>query len=67
MARHSLADGKVVRALKSVCLNESNTDTSCIKDCVLVDTDTVSLGGHGTHVVSIAAGRKRRPMGPTTT
>jgi hypothetical protein len=41
--------------VKSVCLNESNTDTHCVKDCVLVDTDTVSLGGHGTYVVSIAA------------
>jgi len=50
--------GKVVRALKSTCLDESNTDTSCIKDVPTgVDTDTLSLGGHGSHVYSIAAGR----------
>ncbi|PZS23113.1 MAG: peptidase S8 [Pseudonocardiales bacterium] len=54
----AFADGKVVRALKSVCLDESNTDTNCITDVPTgVDTDTLSLGGHGTHVSSIAAGR----------
>lgn len=54
----AFADGKVVRALKSVCLDDSNTDTNCIKDAPRgVDTDTLSLGGHGTHVASIAAGR----------
>jgi serine protease AprX len=50
--------GKVVRELKSVCLDESNTNTNCIMDVPRgVDTDTVSLGGHGSHVSSIAAGR----------
>jgi serine protease AprX len=50
--------GKVVRSLKSVCLDESNPDTSCVVDVpTSVDTDTASLGGHGTHVASIAAGR----------
>ncbi len=54
----AFAGGKVVRSLKSVCLDESNTDTKCIMDVPAgVDTDTVSLGGHGSHVSSIAAGR----------
>jgi serine protease AprX len=54
----AFAGGKVVRSLKSVCLDESNTDTNCIMDVpISVDTDTLSLGGHGSHVASIAAGR----------
>jgi serine protease AprX len=54
----AFADGKVVRSLKSVCPDESNTETSCVMDVPSgVDTDTLSLGGHGTHVSSIAAGR----------
>ncbi|MGB8962431.1 MAG: S8 family serine peptidase [Pseudonocardiaceae bacterium] len=54
----AFADGKVVRELKSTCLDESNTDPSCIVDVPRgIDTDTLSLGGHGTHVSSIAAGR----------
>lgn len=49
--------GKVVRNLKSLCLDESSTDTSCVVDVPNnVDTDTASLGGHGTHVNGIAAG-----------
>jgi len=48
----------VVANLKSVCLVESDTGT----DCVLrvpgsLDTDTVSGGGHGTHVSGTVAGR----------
>jgi len=54
----AFAGGKVVRSLKSVCLDESSTDTSCIMDVPRgLDSDTVSLGGHGSHVSSIAAGR----------
>ncbi|MBV9161560.1 MAG: S8 family serine peptidase [Pseudonocardiales bacterium] len=54
----AFAGGKVVRSLKSVCLDESNTDTNCLMDVPTgVDTDTLSLGGHGSHVSSIAAGR----------
>jgi serine protease AprX len=54
----AFAGGKVVQSLKSVCLDESSTDTSCVVSVpTTVDTDTLSLGGHGTHVSSIAAGR----------
>ena len=52
----------VVRSLKSVCLDESTQSTSCILDVpTAVDADTLSGGGHGTHVNGIVAGR------PTTT
>ncbi|TNC22381.1 S8 family peptidase [Amycolatopsis alkalitolerans] len=46
---------RVVRSMKSLCSN--GTDTSCIVNVpTSVDTDTTSLGGHGTHVAGIAAG-----------
>ena len=54
------ADGSsaVVANLKSVCLDESTTTTSCVvRVPTAVDTDTVSGGGHGTHVNGIVAGR----------
>jgi subtilisin family serine protease len=55
----SFAGGKVVRNLKSLCLDESSTATNCVMDVPNnVDTDLLSLGGHGSHVASIAAGRK---------
>ncbi|MGH3826135.1 MAG: S8 family serine peptidase, partial [Pseudonocardiaceae bacterium] len=54
----AFAGGKVVRSLKSLCLDDSSTDSSCIMDVPRdLDTDALSLGGHGTHVSSIAAGR----------
>lgn len=54
----AFADGKVVQSLKSVCLDEASTETGCVMSVpTTVDTDTLSLGGHGTHVASIAAGR----------
>lgn len=50
--------GKVVQSLKSLCLDESSIDTGCLTPVpTAVDTDTLALGGHGTHVASIAAGR----------
>lgn len=53
----AFAGGKVVRSLKSLCLDESSTDTNCVTAVpTFLDTDTLSVGGHGTHVASIAAG-----------
>ncbi|SDP66018.1 serine protease AprX [Klenkia soli] len=54
------ADGTdaVVASLKSVCLDESTTTTDCVVPVpTIVDTDTLSGGGHGTHVNGIVAGR----------
>jgi serine protease AprX len=53
------ADGKtrVVRSLKGVCLTEDPPTSSCLLDVpTIVDTDLLSVGGHGTHVNGIAAG-----------
>jgi subtilisin family serine protease len=56
----SNADGSsaVVANLKSICLDESTTTTDCVvRVPAAVDTDTLSVGGHGTHVNGIVAGR----------
>ncbi|MGY2127909.1 S8 family serine peptidase [Blastococcus sp. SYSU DS0617] len=54
------ADGSsaVVANLKSLCLVEATTNPDCVvRVPKVVDTDTLSLGGHGTHVSGIVAGR----------
>ncbi len=54
------ADGSsaVVANLKSLCLVEATPSTDCVvRVPSVVDTDTLSLGGHGTHVSGIVAGR----------
>ncbi|WP_019819231.1 S8 family serine peptidase [Saccharomonospora saliphila] len=54
--RDSDGGTRVMRNLKSLCLQES-TGTDCVVDVpTSLDTDTLSLGGHGTHVTGIAAG-----------
>jgi serine protease AprX len=53
------ADGKtrVVRSLKGVCLSEEDPTANCLIDVpTFLDTDLLSVGGHGTHVNGIAAG-----------
>ncbi|SOC52214.1 serine protease AprX [Blastococcus aggregatus] len=54
------ADGRsaVVANLKSLCLVEATPTPDCVvRVPSVVDTDTLSLGGHGTHVSGIVAGR----------
>ncbi|MFI6100289.1 S8 family peptidase [Lentzea sp. NPDC051213] len=59
----SFAGGKIVRNLKSLCLDGS-TQTNCIVPVPnFVDTDTTSLGGHGTHVTGIAIGNDVQTTG----
>ncbi len=52
------ADGtsKVVRNLKSACLFVNLGTDACFVDVPGNDSDSPSLGGHGTHVAGIAAG-----------
>ncbi|ASR34808.1 peptidase S8 [Prauserella marina] len=48
-------NGRVVANLKSLCVLGSGTE--CVTRVPnVVDTDTLSVGGHGTHVTGIAAG-----------
>jgi serine protease AprX len=54
------ADGAsaVIANLKSICLDESNSTPDCVVPVPSsLDTDTISGGGHGTHVNGIVAGR----------
>ena len=53
------ADGSsaVVRNMKSICNAVVNLGPACFLDVPTNDSDTVSLGGHGTHVAGIVAGR----------
>src|SRR6185437_15683327 len=56
--QNSDGSSAVVASYKSTCLDESNTSSSCVLEVPNgIDTDTVSGGGHGTHVNGIVAGR----------
>jgi serine protease AprX len=56
--RNEDGSSAVVANLKSVCLLESNTTPDCVVPVPgVVDTDTISGGGHGTHVNGIVGGR----------
>jgi subtilisin family serine protease len=56
--RNEDGSSAVVANLKSVCLDESTTSTDCVVEVPgIVDTDTISGGGHGTHVSGIVGGR----------
>src|SRR5690606_21928803 len=54
---HPYLRGGVAANLKSVC--DPLTETLChvLKLPTFIDTDTLSVGGHGTHVSGIAVGR----------
>lgn len=48
----------VVANLKSLCLVEASTSPDCVVPVpAAVDTDTLAVGGHGTHVSGIVGGR----------
>src|SRR3954453_19512768 len=56
--QNSDGSSAVVASYKSVCLDESNTSSDCVVQVPnSLDTDTISGGGHGTHVNGIVAGR----------
>ncbi len=59
----SFGGGKIVRNLKSLCL-DGTQDTGCIVTVPnFLDTDTTALGGHGTHVTGIAIGNDVQTTG----
>jgi subtilisin family serine protease len=65
--RETDGSSAVVANLKSLCLDESTTGTDCVvKVPNFVDTDTLSVGGHGTHVSGIVAGRPTQLADGTT-
>jgi serine protease AprX len=56
--QNSDGSSAVVASYKSVCLDESTTSSDCVVQVpTVLDTDTISGGGHGTHVNGIVAGR----------
>jgi len=55
--RNSDGSSAVVANLKSLCLTDTAGSDCVVKLPDLVDTDTLSVGGHGTHVSGIVAGR----------
>jgi len=56
--QNSDGSSAVVASYKSVCLDESTTSSDCVVQVpTALDTDTISGGGHGTHVNGIVAGR----------
>src|SRR3954464_6371477 len=56
--QNSDGSSAVVASYKSLCLDESNTSSDCVVQVPnSIDTDTISGGGHGTHVNGIVAGR----------
>ena len=56
--QNSDGSSAVVASYKSVCLDESTTSSDCVVQVpTALDSDTISGGGHGTHVNGIVAGR----------